>query len=222
MKSQTFFDNTVEVFIIDKNDFITPDNPFLSEIISNLSIEEQNKYFRYRNVSAQYQYLTAHYYLRLLLSKRLSETPAEIQIVAQENGKPYLKGHTNLQFNISHTKNLVLIAFSEYPVGVDVEQEERSSDMLQILEHFFSKKEIESFINQPEDMKNKAFYTGWTRKEALLKATGEGLSALKNNEVSFDPDASKPIISDLSNHDIELADFIPAPGYCGCVVKLAK
>ena len=114
MKSQTFFDNTVEVFIIDKNDFITPDNPFLSEIISNLSIEEQNKYFRYRNVSAQYQYLTAHYYLRLLLSKRLSETPAEIQIVAQENGKPYLKGHTNLQFNISHTKNLVLIAFSEY------------------------------------------------------------------------------------------------------------
>ncbi len=222
MKRLVFFDNTVEVFVIDESDFIKPNSPSLSQIISNLSPEEQDKYYRYKNLSAQYQYLTAHYYLRLLLSKKLNEESSHIKILEHENGKPYLQYHTKLNFNISHTKNLVLIAFSEFQVGVDVEQEERSSDMVQILEHFFSKKELESFLQQPESIKSRAFYTGWTRKEAILKATGEGLSALKNNEVSFDPDASKPIISDSSTHEIFLADFIPAPGYCGCVVKLAK
>lgn len=222
MKKLIFFDNTVEVFIFDESDFIKPDSPALSSIVSNLSFEEQDKFYRYKNISAQYQYLTAHYYLRQILSKKLGEKPNQIKIGTHESGKPFLLTHPTLKFNISHTKNMVLAAFSEFQVGVDVEQEERSSDMLQILKHFFSEKEVESFLLQPEKDRNKAFYTGWTRKEAILKATGEGLSALKTNEVSFAPNAKNAIISDSSENKIMLADFTPAAGYCGCVVKLLQ
>lgn len=222
MKNLLFFDNSVEVFVFDENDFIKPDSPFLSTFISTLSNDESDRFYRYKSIPAQYQYITAHYYLRKVLSKKLNEDPREIRFAAMESGKPYLINHPDLHFNISHTNNMVLIAISDSPVGVDVEQEERSSDMLQILKHFFSEKELESFLRQPATRRQKAFFTGWTRKEAILKATGEGLSALKSNEVSFEPDTKNPIISLNADYKIEIADFIPATGYCGCIVKLKE
>ena len=135
-------------------------------------------------------------------------------------GKPYLKDYPNLFFNLSHTDNLILIAIANSPIGVDVEKNERNADKEAIIKHFFSEKEQQSFFSQPEEQRQLAFVKGWTRKEAILKATGEGLSSMKNYEVSFEPETDTPIINSKSENNFIIKDFTPQDGYAACIALL--
>ena len=136
------------------------------------------------------------------------------------SGKPYLKDYPTLFFNISHTDNLILIAIANSPVGVDVEKNERNADKEAIIKHFFSEKEQQSFFSQPDEQRQLAFVKGWTRKEAILKATGEGLSAMKDYEVSFEPEAENPIIYTKTELKFKVKDFTPKEGYAACLAVL--
>ena len=135
-------------------------------------------------------------------------------------GKPYLKDYPSLFFNLSHTDNLILIAFSNLPVGVDVEKNERNADKEAIIKHFFSENEQQSFFSQLEKDRQLAFVKGWTRKEAILKATGEGLSSMKNYEVSFAPITESPIIECKTNNNFKIQDFTPMDEYAACIAIL--
>jgi phosphopantetheine--protein transferase-like protein len=138
------------------------------------------------------------------------------------SGKPYLKDYPNLFFNLSHTDNLILIAIANSPVGVDVEKNERNADKEAIIKHFFSEKEQQTFFSQPEELRQLAFVKGWTRKEAILKATGEGLSKMNDYEVSFEPVTDKPIINIKAEHKFNVKDFTPKEGYAACLAILEK
>ncbi len=161
------------------------------------------------------------YKLKTENGKRKDKNEAsELTIETIPSGKPYLKDYPNLFFNLSHTDSLILIALADFPVGVDVERLERNADNEAILKHFFSEKEQQSYFSQPENQRQLAFFKGWTRKEAILKATGEGLSAMKKFEVSFDPETDTPIIDSLSENNFEVKDFTPKDGYAACLVIL--
>lgn len=84
-----------------------------------------------------------------------------------ENGKPYFKDLPDFHFNISHSKNLLAIAFSNAPVGVDIEKHREIN--LRIAERYFCETE-KQYVNDPV-----SFFYVWTRKEAYLKKSGDGI-----------------------------------------------
>ena len=147
---------------------------------------------------------------------------SKLIIETTPSGKPYLKDYPNLFFNLTHTDNLILISLADSPVGVDVERLERNADKEAILKHFFSEREQQSYFSQPENQRQLAFFKGWTRKEALLKATGEGLSKMNDYEVSFEPVTDKPIINIKAEHKFNVKDFTPKEGYAACLAILEK
>ncbi len=257
MKYLTFFNNTAHVYVIESENFIKPESEGLENIIAVLSEEEKDRFYRFKNEKAQFTFLTARVYLRLLLSEKITgnmnyipkspqcfafqppqslrdSSPTirwgassprngrklNLKIETTSTGKPYLKDYPNLFFNLSHTDNLILIAIANSPVGVDVEKNERNADKEAIIKHFFSNKEQQSFFSQPEELRQLAFVKGWTRKEAILKATGEGLSAMKNYEVSFEPETDNQLINTMSDNKFLVKDFIPSDGYAACIAVL--
>ena len=222
MKYLTFFNNTAHVYVIESENFIKPESEGLENIIAVLSEEEKDRFYRFKNEKAQFTFLTARVYLRFLLSKQISEQDncQFLKIETTSAGKPYLKDYPNLFFNLSHTDNLILIAIANSPVGVDVEKNERNADKEAIIKHFFSEREQQSFFSQPDELRQLAFVKGWTRKEAILKATGEGLSAMKNYEVSFEPETDNQLINTMSENKFHVKDFIPNDGYAACIAVM--
>lgn len=207
MKKYLFFNDKAEVYLIEKSEFIPAEN-ISNSVLSVLSEEEKIKLAKYKNPKAKSAFLTARFYLRKLLSDRLKITqPSEIRIEIAETGKPFLKDYSKLFFNLSHTQNMIAIGFSEKSIGIDVESISRSVNKDSILKHYFSEKEQQSYYSIQQSERSTAFFVGWTRKEAVLKATGFGLSKMNNNEVSFDINSEKPIISDSQNMNYQIISF---------------
>lgn len=179
----------------------------------NLRFAEENK-VEQDNCQILKNWIATH------LSEARNDGKLNLIIETTPSGKPYLKDYPSLFFNLSHTDNLILIAIADSLVGVDVEKNERNADKEAIIKHFFSEREQQSFFSQPEKLRQQAFVKGWTRKEAILKATGEGLSAMKKYEVSFEIETKLPIINNCTNNSFKIKDFIPLEGYVGCLAVL--
>ncbi len=109
-----------------------------------------------------------------------------MDIIQNRFGKPSLRGH-QLAFSLSHTANVSVIAITpSAAVGVDVEQIRASRDLLELAESNFSPGEYRKLLTLEGEAQALAFYRCWTRKEALLKADGSGLSRqLDSFEVSL-------------------------------------
>lgn len=136
-------------------------------LLSEMEIARSSRFLRRED---QQNYFVRKYALRILLGKFLGQAPAEIRYFLQENKKPAADG---LQFNASHSKNYVAIAISTHPIGIDIEYLNPDFDHTDILAQCFDDEETRFIKNGTDPRLN--FYTLWTRKEAMLKATGEGL-----------------------------------------------
>ena len=137
---------------------------------SVLSAKELEKSARFFRQEDRENYIVRKYALRQLLGKFLQQHPADIQFHQQANKKPAVR---NLEFNTSHTKNGIAIAISQVPIGIDIEYIDPDFNYTDILHQCFSAAELK-FIDTGADPRLN-FYILWTRKEALLKATGQGL-----------------------------------------------
>lgn len=135
-----------------------------------LSDEEKIKANRFRLLADIERFSTARVILKLLLKNLSGACIDEIVLELSKNGKPSFR---NVEFNLTHSGEYVLIAISNKPVGIDIEIPENNFDFSTILAHSFGSDEI-NYINKSDD-RRECFLTLWTRKEALLKATGEGL-----------------------------------------------
>ncbi|WAC41141.1 4'-phosphopantetheinyl transferase family protein [Pedobacter sp. SL55] len=140
----------------------------LAEVLSDREQEKAGRMFIQKDKE---RYVVSKFCLRTILSFCLKTAPHEIDFIFHDHKKPTVNG---IEFNISHTGDYVLIAISPKPVGIDVEYLNREFDFKSILDITFSKNEIEFIGNKDIDPTN--FYVMWTRKEALLKASGEGVS----------------------------------------------
>ncbi|WP_158795401.1 4'-phosphopantetheinyl transferase superfamily protein [Pedobacter sp. L105] len=138
---------------------------------SILSADEIDKGNRFVHQHDRESYLVSKYYLRLLLSRFLHLANSAITYSYTSHRKPALSG---IEFNLSHAGNYVVIAVSQLPVGVDIEFIKKDFKFMDLMEMCFSEEES-SFILSNEDQLS-SFFLLWTRKEAILKATGEGLT----------------------------------------------
>lgn len=115
--------------------------------------------------------------LRMLLSAYSGRSPKELELEAGPHGKPRLLSGDRLGFNMSHSDNLAIIALGRgAEIGIDIERFVPPKDPLGLAEHVFSEDECCSLADLPAADKTLAFLTGWTRKEAFLKALGVGFS----------------------------------------------
>jgi 4'-phosphopantetheinyl transferase len=169
--------------------------------------------------------------LRAILASYLECDPAEIEFANGPNGKPVLAGRfslAGLHFNQAHSEDVMLAAVTRAgPIGVDVERIRALPDAEELVRRFFSSREAEAFHLLPEDQRTVSFFNLWTRKEAWLKATGEGIThSLSLVEVAFLPDEPARLLSIAGREalaaDWTLTDLQPAKDYAAALATLAR
>jgi 4'-phosphopantetheinyl transferase len=164
---------------------------------SLLSHDEQLRAKRFHFERDRGRFIVARGILRILLGSHLGITPAKVAFGYTKNGKPFVADHAGqIHFNISHSSERALYAISNRcALGVDIEHMNRDIDYANLAERFFSRREHAELQLIPESDRKRAFFACWTRKEAVIKATGEGLSLpLDQFEVTVAPDAAPRVI----------------------------
>jgi 4'-phosphopantetheinyl transferase len=148
-----------------------------------LDPKEQMRANRFYFVRDKNRYVVSRAVLRLVIGRYLAQPPKQIRFTYTEHGKPALASVNSerLQFNVSHSGGLAMMAFClDAEVGIDVEQRRPLDDGEQIAKRFFSAAEVAVFMSLPSEQRVEAFFNCWTRKEAYIKAIGEGLSCPLN------------------------------------------
>ncbi|MEP7342308.1 MAG: 4'-phosphopantetheinyl transferase superfamily protein [Acidobacteriota bacterium] len=145
-----------------------------------LSEDERDRAGRFHFVRDQTNFVVGRGLLRVLLSRYTGLEPERLVFSYGSRGKPALSladAETTLRFNLSHSHEMALFAFTkEREIGVDVEWTERDIEIEQIAERFFSPTEASAIQLLSGVSQRQAFYNCWTRKEAFIKARGDGLS----------------------------------------------
>lgn len=151
-----------------------------------LNSEEKNKAVRFKFAKHRNNFISFRANLRIILSEYLNTHPAKITFSYADKGKPFLSD-SEIKFNISHSDNFAVYAVtSQTEIGIDTEKIKELPDALSIAKNYFSEMEVKQFSAVDENNYKQAFYNCWTRKEAFIKAIGEGLSfPLADFSVSF-------------------------------------
>ena len=152
--------------------------------------QRYEKYIAFKSEKAAYESFAAGLLFQTAVERLYGIGRDEIEIETSEKGKPYLKGHEDIHFSISHTGQYAGIAIGDRPVGFDAEcagHDDGSSDEKYkgIAKRFFSKDETELLEGSDDDPR--LFRRIWSMKESYLKLTGLGFSkTLDSFSVSFD------------------------------------
>ena len=142
-----------------------------------LSQEERERAGRFRVEKAHNNFVLTRGTLRLLLGRYLGIAPREVCFAYEVHGKPVLEDGGGLCFNVSHADGLALVALvRQRAIGVDVENLDRKIEAERLAERFFSERERQALRPLCGEELQIAFFRCWTRKEAYIKAKGEGLS----------------------------------------------
>ncbi len=149
---------------------------FDSGLLSWLSQDERDRAARFRFERDKRRYERRRSLLRLLLGRYLGIEPASVRFRYGPQGKPELAESAGLQFNLSHSDGHVLFAFAQTQVGVDLERIRADIDVDSVARAVFAPEEMRHLGALPPGERVDAFYRCWTRREAYVKARGQGLS----------------------------------------------
>jgi 4'-phosphopantetheinyl transferase len=190
---------------------------------STLSTDEAERAARFHFEDDRHRFTLSRACLRDILARYLHCHPGQIKFAVNAYGKPVLLPADSWDFNLSHSGNFALIAVARRrKVGVDVERLRMNMGHDRIARRFFSQAEYEEFSATPHEQKMTAFFNGWTRKEAYVKARGLGLSLpLDSFDVSLAPNdhsllrATRPNPGEASKWTLLSLDV--HPGYAGAL-----
>src|SRR5205085_5860410 len=193
--------------------------------------EERERAARFHFDHHRRRFIVGRGLLRSILGEYSGVPPERVEFAYGIHGKPALSHGPeggNLQFNLAHSENVGLLAVTAGSrIGVDVERIRKIEDLDGLVARFFSPRESRLFENLPLQQKPEAFFNLWTRKEAWLKATGEGIGDHLNRvEVSFLPAEPARLLSLPAGFGPEatwsLHDLDPASGFAGALAIEAK
>ena len=193
-----------------------------------LTPAERERVARYRFERDRARHTYARGLLRLVLGGAAGLHPRAVELVTGPFGKPELLPAQNslgLRFNLSYGGDWLLLALTRgCEVGVDLEPVRALPDAIGIAERFFHRDEKDSLHAAAEDKQSPLFFTYWTRKEALLKALGTGLSdqalaAFNSADLTSAPLVWRQLSASAGpGKDWWLVDLAPRPGYAACLV----
>jgi 4'-phosphopantetheinyl transferase len=188
------------------------DKALIGEFEATLSPQQRERASRFVFERHKIRYIFAQGVLRDVLSRATGLSPASIGFVLNDFGKPYLQtaaGKSSLQFNLSHSEDLVAIGVVELrEVGVDVEFIRPMANLEDIAASVYTPGELASLMQAPGAERQRLFFRYWTRKESYIKAIGKGLSIPLNTFDTRYPRVEDWWIQDLGS--------VPA-GYSGAV-----
>lgn len=152
-----------------------------------LSPDEADRAARFRFERDRRAFVTARGALRTLAGSWLGIAPESVAFAYGDKGKPEVEG---LSFNVSHARDVALVALGAGRIGVDVEEMRPDVEMRALARRFFTRAENDALARFEGDELVRGFYGCWTCKEAFVKAMGEGLSfELDRVEVAVPPQA---------------------------------
>ena len=192
----------------------------------NLAADELARAERFYFEKDRGHFIVARGVLRAILGSYLKRAPEGLSFCYSSHGKPALAGESGgdaIRFNVSHSHGIALYAVTRgREVGVDLERIRSNLEVEEIAERFFSQREVATLRALPTEEQREAFFRSWTRKEACLKARGEGLSLpLDQIDVSLapgKPDAvpgTQPDSSEASRWSLQ--ELAPVPGYAAAL-----
>jgi 4'-phosphopantetheinyl transferase len=184
----------IDVYFIDVN--VADD--VIEQLAELLADGERTRANRYRFSDDRRRSIVARAGTRRLAARALGVDPRALVIVEEEHGKPALR-HREIEFNASHSGDLVALAFAaDTPVGIDVERRRHINDAPALARRFFAAGELKIVANATDA--DDAFLTIWTAKEAILKASGKGIGAgdLRGFAVPFGNREMRPVIDGWS------------------------
>jgi 4'-phosphopantetheinyl transferase len=168
----------------------------LPTLQKTLSSDERERASRFHFNRDQRRYVTSRGVLRAILASYLDLDPVTLSFQYSPHGKPSLLPAAELRFNLSRSDEQLLVAVNlNRDIGVDVECLRPMSDLDAIARRFFAPAEAARLASLPDAVRVRAFFECWTRKEAFIKAVGEGLSMpLDSFEVAFGPEMTPALL----------------------------
>jgi 4'-phosphopantetheinyl transferase len=195
-------------------------SPRREQLQETLNSDEKRRAEKILVSGAREHFLVARGMLRELLGAYLGIGAAEVSFDYGAQGKPALsaKHNSEIRFNISHSHGAGLFVFAKnHDVGADIEYVRRDVRGSEIASHFFSAEEVARLSKLPPQLADEAFFGCWTRKEAYVKAHGEGLGIpLRSFSVEFTE--SKQILEDDAGVRWSCYALNVAPSFAAAVV----
>ena len=215
--------HTVEIWLYS----LIEDDAAVDGMREILSAQERARAERLAHPDHKRRYIVAHARMRQILGLRVGRRPEDLAFCVSPDGKPYLAPETPkaVHFNLSHCADNAALAICETAeVGVDIEAIRPVRDGF--ARRFFTAQEAEEIDALPDDEQRPALFRCWTRKEAFLKATGEGIKrGLASFQVSLAPGEPACVIAiggdAQAAKDWVLYDFCPAAGLAGAAALIA-
>jgi len=194
---------------------------------SVLDPDEVRRADRFTFLRDRRQFAVSRGLLRTILGRYLDRPPESLRFVANAHGKPGFDPRMGLdvpiRFNLAHSGPWVVYALTlGREIGVDIERIRPDFGGLAIAERFFAPGEVATLRGLPEESRRLAFFQGWTRKEAYIKAKGKGLALpLDEFEVAIDPDQPAGLLStwpdSLEASRWSLVELPADPGFVAAV-----
>lgn len=157
-----------------------------------LGQSERQRAGQFRFEKDRRAYILCHGILRSLLGRYLEVEPNKLSFSSNARGKPHLSqplDNLHLRYNLSRSNGVALFAFARYrEVGVDIELLRSIPDWESIAQQMLTPQERAALYLLPAEDRLAGFFNSWTRKEAILKATGEGIvGGMERVEVTLTP-----------------------------------
>ena len=206
----------VHVWRIDLSD-IAEAMPKLSQLLSS---DEQQKASRYHFEKDRNNFTIRRAVLRKVLSLYMDVTPAELHFIYNNFDKPALEADTSIRFNASSSRGIGIVAIVlDTRIGIDIEFLDASFSKLEIAEKYFSTDEVRAIGDLQSELRTAAFFDCWTKKEAYVKAVGDGMShPLPNLAISSEKPGSFSIAATSEEEKgWTVKSFIPEENYIASV-----
>ena len=191
-----------------------------------LTANELERAARFRQPKSRKRWIVSRARLRQALATHTDTLPQALVFEQSSDGKPAIvlgDQIREIHFNLSHSENLAMVAITELgPVGIDVEFERDIRDWRAVAARFFSPNEQAQLASLDVADRQHGFYCCWTRKEAVVKATGEGLRArLDSFDVLLSPRLHPKMLDDRraqsAGRHWQLHHLEPKSGYVGAL-----
>jgi 4'-phosphopantetheinyl transferase len=204
---------------------LAPPTAQIAALGETLDDDERTRAARFHFERDRTAFTVARGALRTLLGRYLDRDAGGIGFGYRDKGKPYLAGPTGhaLRFNLSHSGGYALLGFvRDREIGVDIEKRRDLSDLRALAHTSFSPSEFEAFCRVAPTDQIRAFFACWSRKEAFIKATGEGVSQLTQFDVSLAPSEPAMLLRVAGEFPGQsrwsLQDLPAIPGYAAALV----
>lgn len=218
-------ENEVHVWRICADDW-RDRNSQLKALLTDAALTRAERFYYSRD---RFRYVVAHGVMCLILAHSyLRVAPKTLVFGTAHNGKPHLIGPSHkppLFFNLTHSADIILLAVAAAEVGVDVERIRENICWEDIAGHAFSRCEQRQLANATPERRPELFFNGWSRKEAFLKARGDGLSfPLDAFSVSLEPDNARLLEVPGDTEETQrwtMSGIDIGPSYCAATVLKA-